>query len=150
MKFEVVEDKYRHHSRHEVKLPIRSTRNSAAYDFYIYEEYLLEPGDTHLFWTDIKWKSEDTDKVLLLSMRSSLAKNGIILANAPGVVDQDYYGNDNNDGNIGFLVINVSRGRYRLQDGDRIGQGRIAKYYTVDDEITREENRIGGFGSTGE
>jgi dUTP pyrophosphatase len=147
MKFEVVDDKYRRYPNDDIFLPIRKTKGSAGYDFYTYEDVILEPKQMYMFWTDIKVKL-DEDKVLILSIRSSLAKRGgIVLANGIGVVDSDYYSNKGNDGNIGFLVINNGPVPVKVNKGERIGQGMITKYFTVDEDISNQ-TRIGGFGST--
>ena len=148
MRFEKVKDEFRKFPNRRIKLPERKTTGSAAYDFYINEEKTLYPGRVHIFWTDVKCKL-DIDKVLLLSIRSSLGKDGLQLANAPGVVDSDYYSNPGNDGNIGFMIVNNTNYPLSVKKGDRIGQGMILKYYTTEEDET-SKSREGGFGSTGD
>lgn len=88
-----------------------------------------------------------TGYYLQLSMRSSTPlKNWIIMANAPGIIDADYYGNPDNDGEIYLQLINLSPFRIQLKAGDVIGQGIILPYCNLGDSVTTE--RIGGFGST--
>ncbi|MGB1169934.1 MAG: dUTP diphosphatase [Flavobacteriaceae bacterium] len=80
--------------------------------------------------------------------RSGLAaKKGITVLNSPGTIDADYRGE------IGVILINLSKEDFVINDGDRIAQLVIAKYeqikwkkVTVLDETERGD---GGFGSTG-
>lgn len=65
-----------------------------------------------------------------------------------GVIDSDYYGNEENDGEIGFTFYNLSNESVVIEKGEKLGQGIFQKFYiTEDDEATGE--RKGGFGSTG-
>ena len=98
--------------------------------------------------TGIKCKL-DSDEYLQISVRSSTPLNDwMILANGVGIIDADYYGNESNDGEIFFQIINLSPVDIILQPGDKIGQGIIMKYHTTDDD-TASGTRTGGFGSTG-
>ena len=56
--------------------------------------------------------------------------------------------NQNNDGNIGFMLYNFGSSDYVIKKGDKIGQGIFMKYLSVDDEKEVTEKRVGGFGST--
>ena len=60
----------------------------------------------------------------------------------------DYYNNENNDGNIGFRLLNLGTTPYEIKRGDRIGQGIFVKYGLVDGDNTTTK-RNAGFGSTG-
>ena len=80
--------------------------------------------------------------------RSGLAlKHGISLANTPGTVDADFRGE------IGVILINLSKEPFTVNDGDRICQMVIAQYTRVEweavDEIDRTVRGDGGFGHTG-
>lgn len=91
----------------------------------------------------------DEGTYLSLTVRSSCPlKNWLILANAEGIIDSDYYNNESNEGLIYFQLINLSPYAIKLQKGDRIGQGIIIPY-----QITEDDNatgtRTGGLGSTG-
>ena len=80
--------------------------------------------------------------------RSGLAlKHGISLVNTPGTVDSDYRGE------IGVIVINLSKEPFIINDGDRICQMVIKEYVRAEwetverlDETKRGE---GAFGHTG-
>jgi len=148
MLFEVVDDKYRKFPDAEIMFPNRGSKYSAGYDFYSNEHYMLHPGETHIFFSDIKFKC-DSDKYLKVVPRSSLAyKTSVIPINTPGTVDADYYSNVDNDGNIGILLHNFGTKIVEIEVGMRIAQGIIEKYYTTDNDLTVSV-RQGGIGSTG-
>ncbi len=146
-KFEVVKDEFIKYENGNVKLPVRATKHSVCYDFYSPIDYTLKPNETKLIFTNIKAKFEH-DEGLFLASTSGLGKNGIILANGIGIVESDYYGNESNDGNLGFLLHNMGENDYKISVGDKIGQGYFSKFLTVDDEEEIKEVRKGGFGST--
>lgn len=130
--------------------PVRSDTKSAGYDFYSKESYVLAPGQSRVFWTDIKAYMQD-DEVLMLYVRSSIGiKKGLRLANGTGVIDASYYNNPDNDGNIGIALHNTSKKPVTIKEGDRIAQGIFVKYLLADADAPTNTTREGGIGSTGE
>ena len=129
--------------------PTRSTKYSAAYDFYCNDNYTIEPNQIVKIWTDVKAYMQN-DEVLILNVRSSMGGK-FMLANTQGWVDSDYYSNPDNDGNIGIFLKNISDKTLTLNKGDRIAQGMFLKYHTCNkkDDIIINKERKGGFGSTG-
>ena len=143
--FEVVKDEYRKNTG-EIKLPTRATEHSAGYDFYSPVSVIIQPNESIMIWTDVKAHMY-YDNVLILNVRSSMGKQPIMIANTQGWIDSDYYSNEDNDGNIGFRLLNLGTTPYEIKAGDRIGQGMFIKYgITKDDNVTT--TRQGGFGST--
>lgn len=149
MKFELVRDDCKKYPTQEVKIPTRKTIYSAGYDFYSNESIWLYPSNRnpHIFWTDIKAELEP-NQYLQISIRSSLASEGLILANGIGIIDSDYYSNESNDGNIGIMLVNIGNNPCRIGKGDRIAQGIILEYHTIEEDNSKRK-RIGGIGSTG-
>ena len=79
--------------------------------------------------------------------RSGLAiKNGITVLNSPGTIDADYRGE------IGVVIINLSKDEFTINDGDRIAQMVIAQHeiavWQEVTEMTETDRGHGGFGST--
>ena len=144
--FKVVKDEYRKNSG-DIKLPTRSDPRSAGYDFYSPIDITIQPGEKQLIWTDIKAYMLP-DEVLQLYVRSSMGKYPVVIANGTGIIDSSYFENVNNDGNIGFNLLNLSNKPYEIHIGDRIGQGVFGKYLVTDDDNATGE-RAGGFGSSG-
>ena len=90
----------------------------------------------------------DSDKSFEISARSSLPrKNWLIVANAPGLIDADYYNNPDNEGHIYVQLINLAPFPFTIHKGEKFAQGVIRQYFTVDDD-TPGGQRMGGFGST--
>ena len=80
--------------------------------------------------------------------RSGLAaKKGITVLNSPGTVDADYRGE------IGVILVNLSREDFIIENGERIAQLIIAKHERAEwvevNELTETSRGEGGFGSTG-
>lgn len=88
------------------------------------------------------------DEYLQLANRSSNPKKGLVLANGIGVIDKDYFENEDNDGHIFFAFFNFSENDYVIKKHDKIGQGIFHKYLLTSDD-TAKGIRNGGFGSTG-
>lgn len=131
----------------EIKLPVRSDPRSAGYDFYSPVDIVIPPNESRLFFTDVKAYMDD-DEVLMLYVRSSMGKKHVVIANGTGIIDASYYNNPDNDGNIGFRLLNLGKKDYVINRGDRIGQGVFMKYLITDDDNAIGE-RCGGFGSSG-
>lgn len=144
--FEVVKDEHRKNEG-AIKLPTRATEHSAGYDFYSPVDITIPPHEMVMIWTDVKAHMY-YDNTLLLIPRSSMGKHTVMLANTIGCIDSDYYSNPDNDGNIGFRLLNLGDTPYEIKAGDRIGQGIFVKYGTVKDDNTTAK-RESGFGSTG-
>lgn len=88
------------------------------------------------------------DEVLMLYNRSSNPKKlGLVLANSVGVIDSDYYGNSDNDGEIMFAFYNLFPFPVTIKKGDKLGQGVFTKFLKADNDISGGD-RLGGFGST--
>ena len=134
-----------------INLPVRKTKYSAGYDVEAAEDCII-PSFTKgmkptLIKTGIKAYMQD-DEVLILANRSSNpGKKGLILANSIGVIDKDYYGNEDNDGHIMFAFYNIKDENVEIKKGDCIGQAIFQKYLIVDNDLAEGE-RTGGFGST--
>ena len=127
-------------------IPQRQTKRSAGFDIHLADSVYLKAGETKSTFTDIKCKLKD-DEVLLIFIRSSIGtKRHISLANGTGVGDADYYGNPDNDGNIGLVLHNWGQDSQIFDVGDRVAQGVIVKYQAYGRPI---RERIGGFGSSG-
>ena len=80
--------------------------------------------------------------------RSGLAaKKGVTVLNSPGTIDADYRGE------VGVILVNLSREAFTIVPGERIAQmvfARCEQVEWVETEILESSERgAGGFGSTG-
>ena len=144
-----------------IKLPRRSTPQSAGYDFHIPFTLNAVPEKTYMIPTGIKanlkyvcngpYGGISTNKPTFLALypRSSLGfQYGFCMDNTVGIIDQDYYNNEGNEGHImvGFTV----QKDLKFNPGDRFFQAVIQSYYIMPNELTpANSSRIGGLGSTG-
>ena len=89
------------------------------------------------------------EEFLQLSVRSSgPLKHWLILANGVGIIDQDYYNNPSNEGEIFFQLINLLPFDIKICKGDKIGQGVFLPYQKTDNDMPDAISRNGGLGST--
>jgi len=145
--FEKVKDFAIKYDEHEITMPVRATLNSAGYDFFSPIEINIPAGSAEIIWTNIKACCNE-DEFLMLCVTSGMGKRGLILSNGIGVIDSDYYSNENNDGNIGFRLHNLGKEDYLIKKGEKIGQGIFFKYLPADIDNCTNAVRKGGFGST--
>ena len=130
-----------------VNLPKRQTEHSAGYDIESAETIEIKPMQTVLIKTGIKCEIPE-GKWLGLYMRSSISlKRGLVMTNSVGVIDKDYYNNEDNEGHIHIMVTNLSDKVQTVKQGERIAQCILQSYYlSSNDNATGK--RVGGFGST--
>lgn len=135
--------------REGATMPRYASDEAAGMDLCSIEAVELEPLERKLVGTGLRI-------VLPLGYegqvrpRSGLAlKKGIGMVNAPGTIDSDYRGE------IGVILINLSRESVKLEKGERIAQLVVcpvvrATLREVPDATAYETTRgEGGFGSTG-
>lgn len=147
-RFQIVDNNHRKHPNQMIQLPTKGSAYSAGYDLYLNEEITINPGEQKVSWTDVKCFLYP-DEFLQVHIRSSLGfKKNIMLSNQVGVIDADYFGNPDNDGNIAVALFNFGKQPITLKAGERVAQGIIQKY-PVDFSAIEEDERTGGLGSTG-
>ncbi|MEG1412192.1 MAG: dUTP diphosphatase [Acidaminococcaceae bacterium] len=142
-------EKITQYAQVEFALPVRQTQLSAGYDFSLPQAVTLLPQQLMLVPTGIKAYMQK-DEYLGIHIRSSLAvKKQLFLVNNQGIIDADYYNNEDNEGHIMLAVRNLGTEPVILAQGERIAQGIFYKYLTVDDDVSEVKTvRGGGFGST--
>ncbi len=135
----------------EINLPVRKTKFSAGYDIEAAEEVVVpsfkKGMNPTLVKTGIKAYMQDDEVLMLYNRSSNPKKKGLILANSVGVIDKDYYGNQDNDGHIMFAFYNIKDEDITIKKGEAIGQAVFQKYLVADND-NAEGERTGGFGST--
>jgi dUTP pyrophosphatase len=132
----------------DIKLPGRATVNSAGYDFYLLEDITLKPKEIKKIPTGVKVSMNDGEALILIVRSSVGFKHNIRLTNQVGLIDKDYYNNQNNEGHMWFSVQNESDEVKKFKKHDRLIQGIFINFLTVENEKKRKKERIGGLGST--
>ena len=142
MKINIV-NRSKHH------LPSYSTSFSAGMDLRanLDSPVILRPSERKLIPTGL-YLEIPAGYEAQIRPRSGLAlKHGISVLNTPGTIDSDYRGE------VGVILINLSKKTFLIRNGERICQMIISKHERIEWEITSELNETergaGGFGHTG-
>ena len=134
-----------------INIPVRKTKNSAGYDVEAAELTVIPPFENGckptLVKTGIKAFCQDNEWVMVANRSSNPGKKHLVLANGIGIVDADYYNNEDNDGHIMFAYFNMSNEDVVIKKGETIGQ-LVFMNYLIADNDNAEGIRNGGFGST--
>lgn len=160
----------------DINLPERATKHAAGYDFeaandvvipsifksgiatalkvalnkeeVLLNEELLKQVKPTLVGTGVKAYMGDDEFLQLCNRSSNPLKNFLLLGNGVGIIDSDYYNNENNEGHIMFQFINFGLKDLTIKKGERIGQGIFLPFLKADGDES-EKTRTGGFGSSG-
>jgi dUTP pyrophosphatase len=141
----------------DVKLPRVATEMSIGADVYAYLKsergtpikMAVPSGMTRMIPTGLIVVSEPPYSIIVCS-RSGLANKGIVVMNAPGIVDPDYRGE------VKIILYNASTEPHWVEHGDRIAQlvlmpAPIPEISESDIDLRQLSSIRGeaGFGSTG-
>lgn len=153
-----------------VKIPSKQTAQSACFDLSFqgfnnntYEGYtitnkpfkrpmnnqiVIQPGDRVAVPTGLIMDISEGYSVRLHARSGMSLKQGLVLANAEGVVDSDYVQE------VMVLVHNISSNQITIKSGDRIAQAELVEdvKYSIVESASRpgvKTTRVGGMGSTG-
>jgi dUTP pyrophosphatase len=130
-------------------LPLYSTNQSSGLDLRanIIEKTTLGPFERKLIPTGLSIAIPQGYEAQVRPRSGLSIKNGITVLNSPGTIDSDYRGD------IGVILINLSKESYTIAPGDRVAQLVFSKYEKIEWGIVLElpdSNRgKSGFGSTG-
>jgi len=132
-----------------LSLPTYATQGAAGMDLLaaVTQPMTIEPGARALVPTGL-CVALPSGHELQIRPRSGLAvKNGIVLPNAPGTIDEDYRGE------VGVIIMNLGDAPFVVERGMRIAQAVLAPvlravWHEVD-SLDQTARGAGGFGSTG-
>lgn len=133
----------------DLPLPAYATAGAAGVDLAaaIGEPLHIPPGGRALVPTGLQ-VALPSGFELQIRPRSGLAlRNGIMLANSPGTIDEDYRGE------IQVILLNAGDAPFTLTRGMRIAQAVLAPVVRIGwqevSDLPPSERASGGFGSTG-
>ena len=130
-------------------LPIYESPLSAGMDLraFLNNNIILKPLERKLINTGIYIQLAKNYEAQVRPRSGLALKKGITVLNSPGTIDADYRGE------VGVILINLSKENFEIKSGDRIAQLVISKHETVKWETANslsDSNRgKKGFGSTG-
>lgn len=134
-----------------INLPERKTKYSAGYDVEAAEDVIIpsfkKGANPTLVKTGLKAYMGDNEYLMLANRSSNPKKKGLILANSVGIIDKDYYENEENDGHFMFAFYNIKEEDIVIKKGEIVGQA-IFMPFLIADNDEAQGTRKGGFGST--
>lgn len=146
-------------------LPVYATKGASGADVYadiehinkkhLYDgatlltdtQILLPPGSRALIPSGIHVNIPEGYEIQVRDRSGLALKNGIIVTNGIGTIDEDY------TGDIGVILTNTSKEAFIINHGDRIAQLVMMKVEKMEwnlvEELENTERGEGGYGSTG-
>lgn len=130
-------------------LPQYETKLSAGVDLraHLDAPFTLQPMEREIVKTGLFIEIPEGYEAQVRPRSGLAIKHGITVLNSPGTIDSDYRGE------IGVILVNLSKAPFVIENGDRIAQLVFAKVeqaeWDVSDELSETERGAGGFGSTG-
>ncbi len=129
--------------------PKYESEKSAGMDIraFVKQEIVIKPLERILVKTGLYMELPNNVEAQIRPRSGLALKKGITVLNSPGTIDADYRGE------IGIILINLSKENFIIKSGDRIAQMVITKHESINWEVTsklaRSERGSSGFGSTG-
>lgn len=119
----------------EYQLPERKTKHSAGYDFKAIEDFEIAPGEVKKIPTGYKAKYLE-DEMLIIVVRSSVGfKYNVRMTNQVGIIDSDFYNNEENEGHMFVSLQNEGDKVFKVKKGEGYAQGIFVKYLTCGEEV---------------
>jgi len=129
-------------------LPTYARTGDAGLDLLAAEDVLLAPGERRAIATGLAVAIAEGYAGFVLPRSGRALKEGLGVANAPGLIDSGYRGE------VKVIVVNLDPGeKIDIKRGDKIAQLVVQKVEAAEleevDALPTTERGEGGFGSTG-
>jgi dUTP pyrophosphatase len=130
-------------------LPVYTKPGDAGMDVraYIEEPKIMSPGEIWLCPTGLHFAIPLGFECQVRPRSGTCLKHGVTVLNSPGTVDSGYRGE------VGVILINMSKKSFRIEPNDRIAQFVFTKYSTAEfetvDILPESERATTGFGESG-
>jgi len=134
----------------EVVTPNYAYPSDSGFDLHSTEEIYIEPFGRALVPTGLRLDIPENYEIQVRSKSGLALKQGLMVLNSPGTVDQGY------TGEIKVILFNTTNGKIKIEKGQKIAQGvlcpvvsgrwvKIKEVKSVEDKDRSDK----GFGSTG-
>lgn len=133
--------------RYDGKKPKQATPDAAGYDLCAPEDFTIWDQERLVVSCQLKLQIPHGYCGMICSRSGLAAMKGIIVLNAPGIIDNDYRGE------IGVCLMNLSNTSWTIKKGDRIAQIVFVPAAVVNwkhAKLSETDRGDAGFGSTGE
>ena len=125
------------------KVPVYKTKQAACADVFLPEDVTVEPGKVACPGLQLGFNIPAGNKIVMYPRSGLLVKFGIMQPTS--IIDADYSGME-----IHVPLYNTTDKPVTLKAGDRVAQIELREYERVLDWNFEDNERTGGFGSTGE
>ena len=125
------------------KVPVYKTKQAACADVFLPEDVTIEPGKVACPGLQLGFNIPAGNKIVMYPRSSLLVKFGIMQPTS--IIDADYSGME-----IHVPLYNTTDKPITLKAGDRVAQIELHEYERILDWNFEDNERTGGFGSTGE
>jgi len=130
--------------------PKYAYQTDSGFDLHSTEECWIHSNDRRLIPTGIHLDIPDGYEVQVRSKSGLALKQGLMVLNSPGTVDQGY------TGEIQVIVFNTSKDKVKIEKGQKIAQAVLCPVVSgkwieliEKDNINEKDRNQNGFGSTG-
>jgi dUTP pyrophosphatase len=130
--------------------PKYAYESDSGFDLYSTEEQWIFGFDRALIPTGLHIDIPEGYEIQVRSKSGLALKQGLMVLNSPGTVDQGY------TGEIQVILFNTSKGKVKIEKGQKIAQAVLCpvvsgKWITLVEkkEINEKDRNANGFGSTG-
>ena len=134
-------------AHHSSLTPTRAHAADAGWDLRADQETVIPSGAIRIVRTGVRVDLPAGTHGMICSRSGLVAKHGLAVANAPGIIDSGY------TGEILVALINHGRQAYRVLPGDRIAQIVFGRTDLVEVRggatLERDSRGDGGHGSSG-
>jgi dUTP pyrophosphatase len=122
----------------------------SGFDLYSTEEKIIEPFGRELIPTGLHFDIPENYEIQVRSKSGLALKQGLMVLNSPGTVDQGYAGE------LQVILFNTTKNTVKIEKGQKIAQAVLCPVVSgkwVDlirvDNINDKDRNSNGFGSTG-
>jgi len=134
----------------DAKTPEYAYPTDSGFDLYSTEECLILPFDRKLVPTGIHIDIPENYEVQIRSKSGLALKQGLMVLNSPGTIDQGY------TGEIQVILFNTSKDKIKIEKGQKVAQAVLCpvvagKWINLveDEDLDSKDRSDNGFGSTG-
>lgn len=130
----------------DAAVPTYAHDGDSGFDLAAVRQVVIKPHTTEIIPTGIAVGLPEGFEIQARPRSGKSSKTKLRIANSPGTVDQPYIGE------IGVIVDNTGDEEARVEQGEKIAQGVLARvprasFYEVD-ELDETSRGAGGYGST--
>jgi dUTP pyrophosphatase len=129
------------------QLPQYATEGSSGVDLISTIDTIIQPGKTSLISTGIYVEIPENYELQIRSRSGLALKLGVIVANSPGTIDEDYRGE------IGVILLNTTEFPCYISKGMKVAQAILTPVIKIEwekvEKLSKTTRNTGGFGSTG-